>query len=173
MHIRTAATEDLSKIRKLYQEVAREKGAIARTENEITDEYVRHFLENSIDDGLILVVEHPDDQEMLIAEMHAHKQGPGVFSHVFSNLTIVVHPEFRGRKIGRTMFTIFLEEVGLNRQDIGRVELMVRESNQTALKFYQSFGFRIEGRLEMRIRTPGGHYEADIPMAWHNPNFEF
>lgn len=173
MHIRTAAIEDLPKIKTLYEAVARVEGGIARTANEITDDYVRHFLEKSIDDGLILVVEHPEDQEVLIAEMHAYRPGPAVFSHVLSNLTIVVHPDFRGRKIGRTIFTIFLEEVGLNRQDIGRVELVVRESNQSALKFYQSFAFRIEGRLEMRIRTPEGNYEADIPMAWQNPNFEF
>lgn len=173
MHIRTAAIEDLQKIKKLYEEVARVEGGIARTANEITDDYVRYFLEKSIEDGLILVVEHPEDQEALIAEMHAHNPGPAVFSHVFSNLTIVVHPDFRGMKIGRTIFTIFLEEVGLNRQDIGRVELVVRESNQTAMKFYQSFGFRIEGRMELRIRMPEGNYEADIPMAWQNPNFEF
>lgn len=173
MHIRTAAIEDLSEIRKLYQEVARKGGGIARTAEEITDEYVQHFLEKSISEGLILVVEHPDHPEALVGEMHAYPPGPAVFSHVFSNLTIVVHPDFGGKKIGRTMFTIFLEEVGLRRQDIGRVELIVRESHQVALKFYQSFGFQIEGRLEMRIRTPEGNYEADIPMAWQNPNFEF
>jgi hypothetical protein len=34
-------------------------------------------------------------------------------------------------------------------------------------------GFLIEGRLEMRIKGSDGHYEADIPMGWENPNFEF
>jgi hypothetical protein len=27
--------------------------------------------------------------------------------------------------------------------------------------------------MEMRIKTRDDNYEADIPMAWLNPNFEF
>ena len=173
MHIRNAAIEDLQKIKQLYREVARQPGGIARGEEEITDAYVEDFLVRSIDSGLIIVTEHPEDPEVLIGEMHAYNPGPAVFRHVYSHLTVVVHPAFRQRKIGRTMFTIFLEEVGLNRPDIGRVELVARESNRKAITFYQSFGFLIEGRMEMRIRTPEGSYEADIPMGWQNPNFEF
>lgn len=173
MHFRTAATEDLPKIKKLYQEVARHGGAIARNEDEVTDDYIRNFLERSIESGLIIVAGHPENEEELIAEIHAFRPGPAVFGHVLSDLTVVVHPAFQGRKIGRTIFTIFLEDIGVNRTDIGRVELIARESNHRAIKFYQSFGFRIEGRLEMRIKTPEGNYEADIPMGWQNPNFEF
>lgn len=173
MHIRTAASHDLSTIKKLYQEVSRQPGGIARTTDEITDEYVSNFLNKSIESGLILVAEHPDSADVVIGEMHAYTPGPAAFSHVYSDLTIVVHPAFQGKKIGRTLFTIFLEEVGLNRKDIGRVELIARESNTRAISFYQSFGFVIEGRLEMRIKTADGDYEADIPMAWQNPHFEF
>lgn len=173
MHIRTAAIEDISMIRQLYQLVARTDGGLARTENEITEEYVKTFLTKSLNSGLILVAEHPRDPHTLIGEMHAYSPGPAVFNHVFSDLTIAVSPEFQGNKVGRTLFTIFLEEIGLNRPDIGRVELVARESNIRAIKFYQSFGFQIEGRMEMRIKTPTGSYEADIPMVWLNPNFEF
>jgi ribosomal protein S18 acetylase RimI-like enzyme len=173
MHIRTAAIEDLNMITELYRSVARQGGGLARNEEEITEEYVVNFVSKSIEAGLILVVEHPENPGILIGEMHAYSPGPSVFKHVFSNLTIAVHPDFQGKKIGRTLFTIFLEDVGLNRTDIGRVELIARESNQKAIKFYQSFGFRIEGRFEMRIKTSDGNYEADIPMVWQNPNFEF
>jgi hypothetical protein len=31
----------------------------------------------------------------------------------------------------------------------------------------------IEGRMEMRFRNPSGTFEADIPMGWVNPGFEF
>lgn len=173
MHIRTATPEDLLKIKQLYKAVAQQEGGIARLEHEITDDWVGDLLKKSLASGLILVAEHPEDREKLVAEMHAYNPGPGVFNHVFSDLTVVVHPAFQGKKVGRTIFTIFLEEVGLNKPGIGRVELMVRESNQKAIRFYQSFGFQIEGRLEMRIKTPDNNYEADIPMGWQNPNFEF
>ncbi|HEY9049597.1 MAG TPA: N-acetyltransferase [Ohtaekwangia sp.] len=173
MHIRTGAPDDLHRIIKLYKEVAKVKGGIARLEQEITEEYVQNFLSKSLASGLILVAIHPDDPDSLIGEMHAYKPGLHVFNHLFSDLTIAVHPDFQGRKVGRTLFTIFLEEVARHHTDIGKVELITREGNHRAIAFYQSLGFKIEGRMEMRIKTPEGIYEADIPMGWQNPNFEF
>lgn len=173
MHIRTATIDDLPKIKALYQHVARQQSGLARTEEEITDDFIEDFVTKSLQSGLIIVAMHPDDPNAVIGEMHAYTPGPAVFRHVFSHLTIAVHPDFQGKKIGRTLFTIFLEEIGLNRPDIGRIELIARESNEKAIRFYQSFGFRVDGRFEMRIKTPDGCFEADIPMSWQNPNFQF
>lgn len=171
MHYRTADMDDLHRLIKLYKTVARHDDGIARLEHEVTEEYVKNFILKSLKTGLIIVGEDPDDPGELIAEVHAYKPGIKVFEHVFSELTIVVHPQHQGKKIGRTIFTIFLEEVGRNRPDIGKVELIARESNMKAIALYQSLGFKIEGRLEMRIKTHEG-YEADIPMGWQNPNYE-
>lgn len=173
MRYRTATTDDLNRLVKLYQIVAATEGGIARLEQEITSDYIHNFLEKSLEAGLIIVGENPDDADELVAEIHGYKAGIQVFDHVLGEVTIVVHPDFQGKKIGRTIFTIFLEEIGRNHPEIGRVELIARESNEKAIALYQSLGFLIEGRLEMRIKTPDGHYEADIPMSWQNPNFEF
>jgi len=173
MLYRIASSEDLPRIVKLYKAVAQAGGSIARQEQEITEEYVGSFIERSLDTGLIIVGEHPDNPDELIAEIHAYKAGLKVFNHVLSELTLVVHPQHQGKKIGRTLFTIFLEEIGRNRPDIGKVELFTRESNTKAINLYNSLGFKVEGRMEMRIKTPQGLYEADIPMGWQNPNFEF
>ncbi|HYC85287.1 MAG TPA: N-acetyltransferase [Chryseosolibacter sp.] len=173
MNIRTATREDAPQIQALYKAVARETTGLARREHEISDNYVMGFVSKSVESGLIIVAENPDGSGKLIGEIHAYNPGIDVFRHVLSDLTIAVHPAFQGRKIGRTLFTIFLEEIAVNRPHIGRVELITRESNVKAIKFYQSLGSLVEGRLEMRIRTPENHYEADIPMGWQNPNFEF
>jgi ribosomal protein S18 acetylase RimI-like enzyme len=173
MRYRTADITDLNRIIQLYKAVARVEGGIARLEHEVTEDYVRHFITESLATGLIVVAENPDNPEELVGEMHGYKSGPYVFNHVVGDVTIVVHPQHQGKKIGRTIMTIFLEEIGNNRPDIGKVELITREGNHRALALYQSLGFRIEGRLEMRIRTPEQTYEADIPMGWSNPNFEF
>lgn len=173
MRYRTATIEDLDRLLRLYKMVAGIEGGIARLEQEITNDYVLNFLGKSLSNGLIIVGENPDDANELVAEIHAYKPGIQVFDHVLSELTMVVHPSFQGKKIGRTILTIFLEEVGRNRPEIGRVELIARESNEKAIALYQSMGFLIEGRLEMRIRTTERHYEADIPMGWQNPNYEF
>jgi ribosomal protein S18 acetylase RimI-like enzyme len=173
MRYRTADIDDIPRLVKLYKAVAQKEGGIARVEEEISEAYVNNFLEKSLSSGLIIVGENPDDPEELVAEIHAYKAGIKVFNHVFGDLTIVVHPNFQRMKIGRTIFTIFLEEIARNKPDIGRVELIAREGNLKAIELYQSLGFQIEGRLEMRIKTPEGNYEADIPMGWQNPNFEF
>jgi len=173
MTYRTALFDDWPMIKQLHLAVSKQKTGIARWEHEVTDEYVQGFMKKALDGGLMIIAEHPHDSSRVIAEIHASKQKIHVFSHLMSELTIAVHPEFQGKKIGRTLFTIFLEEIATNRPDIGKVELYARESNQRALQLYQSLGFRIEGRMEMRIRTPDGNYEADIPMGWQNPNFDF
>src|SRR4051812_48468279 len=107
MHYRTADIDDFQKIKKLYKEIAKSEGGIARLEHEVTDDYVLNFIKKSLATGLIIVAEHPDDPEQIIAEVHAYKPGIKTFDHVLSELTIVVHPEFHGKKIGRTIFTIF------------------------------------------------------------------
>ena|SRR5690349_21571504 len=172
MKYRIAGVEDLPALVKLYKAVARLEDGIARLEHEITEDYVLTFIQRSLTTGLIIVGENPNDPNELIAEIHAYKPGIKVFDHVFSDLTLVVHPQHHGKKIGRTIFTIFLEEVARNRPDIGKVELITRESNLRAIALYQSLGFRIEGRLEMRLKTTKDAYEADIPMGWQNPNYE-
>ena len=173
MHYRTATIDDVDRLIKLYKSVAGMRGGIVRLEHEITSEYVHNFCERSLDTGLIVVAEHPDDPNILIAEIHAYAHGVEAFDHVLGNLTLVVHPDFHGKRIGRTILTIFLEEIGRNRPNIGKVELISRETNGKAIALYQSMGFRIEGRLEMRVKGADGHYEADIPMGWENPNFEY
>lgn len=173
MHIRTATPTDHVAIRTLYQLVAAQEGGLVRNREEITDAYVQEFITKSISDGIILVAQHPEREQEVIAEIHAYSPGIHTFAHLLSHLTIAVHPDFQGKKIGRTLFTIFQEEIALHHPGVGKVELLTRESNARAIRFYQSLGFRIEGRLEMRVRTPDGSYEADIPMGWQNPNFEF
>lgn len=173
MVYRTADVDDLHRLVKLYKAVAHVEGGIARLEHEVTEEYVKNFIQKSLATGLIIVGENPDDPEELVAEIHGYKAGIKVFDHVLGDVTILVHPKFQGKKIGRTILTIFLEEIARNRVDIGKVELIAREGNKKAIDLYQSLGFRVEGRLEMRIKTHHHTYEADIPMGWQNPNFEF
>ena len=173
IHYRTAEPTDVSGISSLYKEVAKQGNGIARAEHEITGQYVRDFVSNSLARGSIIVGEDPKDNGRIIAAIHAYSPGIDTFKHLFTNLTIAVHPDFQGKKVGRTIFTIFLEDIALHRPNIGRVELFVRGTNVRAIQFYQSLGFMIEGRLEMRVRNPDKTYEADIPMGWQNPNFEF
>lgn len=157
--------EDVSAIVTLYRAVAANEGGLARTAEEISEEYVAHFVGKSLESGLGLVARESDDGP-IIGEIHCYALGPRVFAHVLGELTIAVHPAKQGLGIGKQLFTELLRQIKQERPDILRVELIARESNRKAIEFYQKLGFHIEGRFENRIRSVGGGYEADIPMAW-------
>jgi len=167
--IREGNTSDLHKIVALYRTVASRSGGIAREADEITEAYVRSFIEKSLESGIILTIEDPEDPETLIAEVHTYKPGIKVFAHIFSDLTIAVHPDYQGKGIGKLLFGTLLQETESKHSEVMRVELLVRESNTKAIEFYKRFGFNIEGRLENRICDKTGKLEADIPMGWTRP----
>ena len=168
---RSVVTADKQKILRLYRRVARTTGGIARSEEEVTPDYIQHCMDHAALTGIQLVVDHPDDNKEIIAEMHGYKLAPKVFAHVMSELTIAVDPGFHGKGIGKLIFTAFLDHLTSTRADILRVELVTQESNARALNLYKSVGFVIEGRFEKRIRMYNNELDADIPMAWFNKNF--
>ena len=164
--IRQAVPGDLDKIYALYKKVSTQKPGIARSDSEITRSYVHDFIQHAADTGIELVIENPGDNNQLIAEIHCYKFVPQVFSHVLSELTIVVDQDFHGRGLGKMIFTQLLELVIKTRPDILRVELVAQESNTKAIELYKKLGFKEEGRFEKRIRKEDGGFEADIPMGW-------
>jgi len=155
----------------LYQKVAGYTGGIARTKSEITEKFISNNLHLSLDSGLSLVVENPENRMQIIAEIHCYKPEAKLFNHVLSNLTIVVDQSFQGKGIGKLMFLSLLDNIESCRNDVLRVELIARESNQRAITFYQKLGFQIEGRFESRVDSGNNQFEADIPMAWFNKNY--
>ena len=156
---------DLTGITALYRAVAAIEGGLARTADEITDEYVEAFVRKSIETGILIVAREGMTGE-IIGEIHAYALGPVTFAHVLGELTIAVHPASQGIGAGKALFNELLREVKDERPDILRVELIARESNQKAIEFYRKLGFEIEGRFVDRIASVGGGFEDDIPMAW-------
>lgn len=161
-----ARPEDFAGIKALYQSVARQGGGIARTEEEITDDYIHHNLDSALNRGINYVAKSGDQ---VVGEIHAYRSVPALFAHVLSDLTIAVHPDFQGCGVGRAIFSALLNEVKTKHPHFLRVELFVRESNLKAQAFYQSLGFQIEGRFQQRVRRLDGELEADLPMAWIRP----
>lgn len=164
---RLAKIEDLENILKLYRRVAQNLGGLARMSDEITPQYVEQFVQKSAKNGLQFVIENLVSGE-IIAEIHCYPLEPRTFSHILSELTISVHPDYQGQGLGKMIFLHLLNYIRQYRADILRVELITRESNQKAIAMYQKLGFVIEGRFEQRIRSADGGFEADIPMAWFN-----
>ena len=171
MKLRKAQKTDLKKIIILHKKAAETIDGIARTPEEINENYVSDFLDNALKKGLIFVIENPNNSQELIAEIHCYKYDPKCFQHTLGNLKIVVHPNFQNQGLGRIIFAHLLKEIETNHQDIVRVELMVRQSNEKAIKLYQNLGFEIEGICKNRISNSEGKLESDMTMAWLNSNF--
>jgi len=170
--VRAAKSEDFASLLELYRKVAANVGGISRIEGEITEGYVHHFMANSAKNGVQLVAYDSEAPQNILAEIHCYKPSQSVFSHVLTDLAIVVHPNFQRKGIGKLLFNSLLHEIRTNRKDILRLELIVRETNHRAISFYRSIDFRIEGRFERRIDSRNGRFESDIPMAWFNSEFD-
>jgi GNAT superfamily N-acetyltransferase len=109
--------------------------------------------------------------EVVIAEYDVEPAGFALFFHSYSTFLgkpglyledLFVKPEFRGKGIGRVMFSC-LARIAVER-GCGRLEWSVLDWNETAIQFYKSLGgepmdewtvYRISGNSLMRLA--GGH----------------
>jgi putative acetyltransferase len=84
--------------------------------------------------------------------------------HVF-RLTIVVHSGYEGKGIGRALME---DLIAWAQQDVrvGKIELLVRATNERAIALYRAFEFAEEGRFRKRVRMPNDTFVDDIAMAW-------
>jgi ribosomal protein S18 acetylase RimI-like enzyme len=146
--IRPSTPADAPVVRALYQRVARESGGIARQADEVTADYVQHFLQRAQAQGVGLVAEQ---NGQVVAEIHTYSTGLRIFAHVLGDLTVAVDAAAQGKGLGRRLFKSLLGEVQTRFPHVSRVELMVRERNARAIALYEELGFQREGRLEGRV----------------------
>lgn len=120
-----------------------------------------------------MMVGKEENNNNLIAEIHAGKYGMDIFNHILTGLTVVVHPEYQGKGLGKQLFSAFLNEIAQNHPEIGRVELESRASNTKSIGLYKDMGFELEGLMKNKSRNEDGTFENSILMAWTNPDFKF
>lgn len=161
---RLLTIEDAQDLTGLYRAIAAVPNDFLRTEEEVGKDYVDRSLKRGSQGG-VAIGAFERGSNRLIGAITARRLGLKVHEHILSNVIIGVHPEHQRKGIGRRLFLDFLEHVQMNREDILRVELIARDSNQKQIEFYESIGFRREGYFENRIKTASG-FEADVPMAW-------
>ncbi|TAJ45420.1 GNAT family N-acetyltransferase [Methanofollis fontis] len=164
--IRRSRPDDFEGVYSLYLDVAAIPGGIARSQDEITPDYVVSFLGRSGAAGLSMVAL---DGDRIVGEVHAARPVLRAFSHMLTDLTICVRPAYQGRGWGRRLFSEFLRVVREDMPDVRRVELFTRQSNRRAIAFYTSLGFCMEGILRGRIAGVDGDLEDDILMGWVRP----
>lgn len=168
--IRPATSYDFDGIYQLYKSVGKLPRGIARLEHEVTEEYIKGFMNEASQNGVEFIVIDLENNSLIVGDIHCQRLEPWKFHHILGELTIAVDTNYHGQGLGKRLFQTLLNYVETNRKDILRVELITQEFNERALRLYESIGFKKEGRLENRIRAENS-LEADIPMAWFNKNF--
>jgi putative acetyltransferase len=161
--IRPTRPYDAIPIAAVHRATASIPGGIARRPEEITDAYINRILHEALADGVGLVA--VEEGGGVIGEIHAVRIPVKLFSHVLSDLTVAVHPDWRGRGVGSALFQALFAAARAMEPAIVRVELNAGAGNAGAIRLYERLGFRIEGRLEKRGRLPDGTFEDDIAMG--------
>ena len=161
IRFRRARPADAPAIRDLYRAAA-EGGTLARMPDEVDDAYVAEFM-HAAQNGLELVAEASGK---VVGDLHATRLFPRQFVRTLGDLTIAVHPAHQGQGIGKQLFVEFMRIVREEMPDIERVELFAWDENKSALKLYESVGFKFEGLLPHRVRTDSGEWRNDILYGW-------
>lgn len=165
--IRKATIDDQENLLLLYKKVASKSEGLARTSNDISEEYIFDLLNKGITTGLALVVV---DGDKIIGSMIKCRLEIEFLAHILSQGSVLIDPDHQRRGLGSQLMKTFLQEVENSYPHILRVEIMVRESSP-AMKLYEKLGFAKEGRFDRGVRKSDQSLEAGIPMCWFNPRF--
>jgi len=162
---RTLKVDDTEAVFNLFRTIAAKPNGFVRLEEEISHAFIEKTLKRAEQGGLAMgAIERGSGR--LLGVITSRKLALKAFEHILSSVTIGVHPDYQKKGVGRRLFVDFLEHVQMQREDILRIELVARDSNEKMIEFYESMGFKREGRFEKRVRNADGTFEADIPMGW-------
>ena len=161
--VRAARTKDAPAILALHRKVAALPGGLAREPHEVTADYVTHAMAAAADGGVNLVA--VDANGGVCGELHVERMKVGIFTHVLTDLTVAVDPDWQGRGVGSALFRALIDTARAMAPPVGRIELWTGAANLGAQRLYERLGFRIEGRMIGRGRLPDGTVDDDIVMG--------
>jgi ribosomal protein S18 acetylase RimI-like enzyme len=161
MIIRSAQPDDAPSVAATERAAAAAPGFLVGLPGEIPVEAYATKIADLMAKGRYVVA---DEGGVLLGHGFLDPMKMAANAHVF-RLTLVVHPGQWGQGVGRALLGDLLRWAGTDSR-VHKVELLVRATNQRAIRLYQAAGFREEGRLRERVRMPDGSYVDDLTMAW-------
>ena len=161
VHVRAVGLEHVKPMLSLYVAAAVD-GTLGREPDEYDEATFTETITNAVRHGICLGA---FDGDTLCGEIHASRLRARRFAHVFSGLSVAVHPDYQGTGVGRRLFDALLLQIDALEPMVTRVELMLQAGNPAALNLYSTLGFSEEGRLIGRVRSSSGQYIDDIQMA--------
>ena len=153
--------EDAANLVTAEQETARTPGLLVSRPIELTRVAFEQNIVELGPSGRYVVAEKDGK---IVGHAFLEPMGLQAIAHVF-RLTIVVHPGYLGEGIGTALMRDLMEWA-THTPRVGKIELLVRATNERAIHLYSKLGFVEEGRFRNRVRLPGGSFVDDIGMAW-------
>jgi putative acetyltransferase len=159
--IRSARVEDAQALAEAERTIAATPGLLVSLPAELTDE---RFAQK------IAALHGADNGRYLVAETAGQIVGHGMLDplplaavrHVV-HLTLVAHPGWQGRGVGRALLRSLIEWARAA-PAVEKIELNVRSSNAAAHALYCKMGFTEVGRWQRRVRLAPGRYVDDVAM---------
>ena len=159
--IRSARVDDAHVLAEAERAIAATPGLLASQPAELTDERCAQK---------IAALEAADNGHYLVAETAGEIVGHGMLDplplaavrHVV-HLTLVVHPGWHGRGVGRALLGSLIEWAK-TAPAVEKIELNVRSPNTAAQALYRKMGFTEIGRWQRRVKVAPGQYLDDVAM---------
>jgi ribosomal protein S18 acetylase RimI-like enzyme len=159
--IRSARVEDAPVLAQAERTIAATPGFLVPQPAELPDE---RFAQK------IAALDGADNGRYLVAETAGQIVGHGMLDplplaavrHVV-HLTLVVHPGWDGRGVGRALLERLIEWAR-TAPSVEKIELNVRSSNTPAQALYRKLGFTEIGRWQRRVKVAPGRYVDDVAM---------
>ena len=161
LSIRPARSEDAPLLAQAERTIAATPGLLASQPAELTDERFAHKIAAlaAADNGCFLVAESAGE---LVGHGMLDPLPLAAVRHVV-HLTLVAHPGWQGRGIGRALLASLIDWAK-QAPAVEKIELHVRASNERAQALYRSMGFTEMGRWRRRIKVGPGQYLDDVAM---------
>ena len=159
--IRDARVEDATTLAKAEREIAQTPGRLASQPFELPDD----LFEKKIID-----LSRAGNGKYLVAQKGNEVVGHAMLDplpllacrHVV-HLTIVVHPGWQGKGVGKALLAELIEWVKTT-ATVEKIELHVRSCNTAAIRLNKKFGFSEVGRWKRRLKVAPGQYFDDVGM---------
>lgn len=161
MIIREARVEDAPIVAAAERETARTPGLLVSRPHELELKVFEQRIADITKIGRYIVA---DNDGRVVGHALLDPMPLDAISHVF-RLTIVVHPGFLGQGVGTSLMRDLMDWAQQTPR-VGKIELLVRATNERAIHLYSKLGFVEEGRFRNRVRLPDGELVDDIAMAW-------
>ncbi len=162
--IREATAADAAVLCAAERAIAAVPGALASLPSEL--------IEAAFSDKIVRLNAHPrgryvvyEDGGRIVGHSSLEPMGPPSSVAHIVRLTMVVHPGFARRGIGRALLSHLIAWARAT-DGVDQIELNVRAINTAAIGLYRACGFEEEGRLRRRLRTAAGDLDDVLMGLW-------